>query len=111
MARWGYKEGKGLGSDQSGIVNALTVEKVGQEAKKQQGKGALSVGVRGRIINDNEDAKSREDRERFGDPSRVVVLTNMVGPEDAEDEGLQEEIGTFSFCHFQGYFLLFVSRG
>ncbi|KAF9053600.1 hypothetical protein BDZ89DRAFT_1098149 [Hymenopellis radicata] len=91
MAKWGHKEGQGLGANASGIVNALTVEQFSQKGKA--GKGVASGSTRGRIINDNEDAKAREDRERFGEPSRVVVLTNMVGIEDTADAGLQDEIG------------------
>jgi splicing factor 45 len=93
MAKWGHKEGQGLGVDGSGIVQALSVEqfKVG---KGTDGKGKSKGSGRGRIVDAGADARAKAEAERFGEPSRVIVLTNVVEPEDASDPDLLADVGS-----------------
>jgi splicing factor 45 len=103
MAKWGHKQGMGLGADQSGIVVPLTVQQVAKSKTSQMDAAvpadkkarALAKGSgMGRIINANHDEKTKQDRIRFGEASRIVVLCNMVTPEEAGDDELRDEIGS-----------------
>lgn len=105
MAKWGHKAGQGLGVNASGMVEPLTVEQSKATSSKGKsnakgpagGLGAKDGAKMGKIINKHEDERTKEERVRFGEPSRIVVLTNMVGLEDADDDELRGEIGMF-FC-------------
>lgn len=101
MAKYGWKEGQGLGREEQGLSTCLQVEKTGKRA--------------GKIINkDVEKAKQQKDKpaydsptsastedvnasnetditEMMKNPSKVVLLKNMVGPGEVDDE-LQPEI-------------------
>lgn len=102
MARWGHVAGQGLGATASGIIEPLSVEKAKLSKKQNQGPAAVGgIGSKegsktARIVNQNDDERARSDRERYGEASQVVVLTNMVGREDVGDEDLGGEIGASS---------------
>lgn len=106
MAKHGHVKGQGLGASGSGIAQPLVMERV-KAAKAPKGsevevpKGAKGMGIAGkamgRLVNANAEEKNRAELEKYGESSRIVVLTNMVGVEDV-DEDLQTEIGTSSTC-------------
>lgn len=86
MQKFGHKTGQGLGAEGKGIINALAVQQV------NQAKGSKPGPKMGRIINDNEDLRAQEDLKRYGEQSRIVVLTNMVHPSEAHDQELRQDI-------------------
>ncbi|KAJ1310129.1 hypothetical protein OPQ81_006874 [Rhizoctonia solani] len=97
MAKWGHKSGQGLGVNATGIVHALTVEQANRPKGNKAGSSVGGFGSKegnrmGKIINANEDLRQKEELERFGEPSRIVVLCNMVGVEDIGDDELPGEV-------------------
>ncbi|CAE6462778.1 unnamed protein product [Rhizoctonia solani] len=97
MAKWGHKSGQGLGVNATGMVHALTVEQSNRPKGNKAGGSAGGFGAKegnrmGKIINANEDVRQKEELERFGEPSKIVVLCNMVGLEDIGDDELPGEV-------------------
>lgn len=104
MAKYGWEKGQGLGATSQGIVNPLAL------ANSQQGKGknkqeqqqqqqhqprGAPVGIataKGRIVSDIKTEKEREERAKYGEPTRVVCLSNMVGRNEVDDE-LVSDVG------------------
>jgi len=96
MAKWGHKQGQGLGAQESGITKALHVQS-GKSAKKEVAPGSaipigMSGGGRGVIISETKQQREQQEKARYGEPSRIVVLTNVVGRNEVDDD-LPEEIG------------------
>jgi splicing factor 45 len=95
MAKYGFKDGQGLGKQEQGISTALIVEKTSKRG--------------GRIINEKEmqpvavpqptTPQVQEDEytgepsitEIMKNPSKVILLRNMVGPGEVDDE-LEPEV-------------------
>ncbi|XP_058196937.1 DNA-damage-repair/toleration protein DRT111, chloroplastic [Rhododendron vialii] len=72
MAKMGWKEGQGLGKQEQGITTPLVAKKTDRRA--------------GVIIN------ASEKKVKFT-PTRVLLLRNMVGPGEVDDE-LEDEVGS-----------------
>ncbi|PVG02722.1 hypothetical protein CPB86DRAFT_870121 [Serendipita vermifera] len=106
MAKLGHVAGQGLGARGDGIVEPIMLEralgpktgKKGGETEdgkpKKPGAGGMGFGgaKMGKIVNSQAEEKKEADLAKFGESSRIVVLTNIVSREDV-DEDLQGEIG------------------
>ncbi|XP_067684085.1 splicing factor 45-like [Haliotis asinina] len=81
MAKYGYKEGQGLGKQEQGMSTALFVEKTSKRG--------------GKIIHEKDLPKevpreSPSNTNLLRNPSKVILLRNMVGPGEV-DEDLEPE--------------------
>ncbi|XP_022847967.1 DNA-damage-repair/toleration protein DRT111, chloroplastic [Olea europaea var. sylvestris] len=72
MAKMGWKEGQGLGKQEQGITTPLM-------AKRTDKRGGV-------IVNASESNKKVKSVNFNGTPTRVVLLRNMVGPGEVDDD-------------------------
>lgn len=79
MARMGWKEGQGLGKQEQGITTPLMARKTDRRA--------------GVIVNASAEKKVKTGVSISGPPTRVVLLRNMVGPGEVDDE-LEDEVAS-----------------
>ncbi|GKV39969.1 hypothetical protein SLEP1_g47656 [Rubroshorea leprosula] len=81
MAKMGWKEGQGLGKQEQGITTPLMAKKTDRRA--------------GVIVNASETKPEKKVKSvNFnGPPTRVLLLRNMVGPGEVDDE-LEDEVGS-----------------
>ncbi|KAK7251953.1 hypothetical protein RIF29_35582 [Crotalaria pallida] len=85
MAKMGWKEGQGLGKQEQGITTPLMAKKTDRRA--------------GVIVNASDNSGSKAEKKAVksanfhGVPTRVLLLRNMVGPGEVDDE-LEEEVGS-----------------
>lgn len=103
MDKYGWKEGQGLGASESGRTTILTVatapSQSGKKKKNQPeigpGPSAPTIGKgRGVVVDEAKAQRDQEEKARYGDPTRVVYLTNVVAVDEVDDE-LSNEIGMF----------------
>jgi splicing factor 45 len=102
MSKYGWSKGKGLGAEESGIINPLRVQIEKRKKKSDaEGGGFRDPGGRGKIIGGKKNVPEKEDDAgKFGPMSEVIVLRGMVDNMDLDSElegdgdgGLMQEIG------------------
>ncbi|CAK0782714.1 hypothetical protein CVIRNUC_005909 [Coccomyxa viridis] len=83
MAKMGWTEGRGLGKSQQGMTTPLM-------AHKKDGRSGIIVNAdSAHSTAGHQDKKARIIR---GVPSKVILLRNMVGPGEVDDD-LEDEVG------------------
>ncbi|ONK61970.1 uncharacterized protein A4U43_C08F35470 [Asparagus officinalis] len=81
MAKMGWKEGQGLGKQEQGITTPLMAKKTDRRA--------------GVIVNASESKSEKKPKSvnLNGPPTRVLLLRNMVGPGEVDDD-LEDEVAS-----------------
>ncbi|KHJ34079.1 putative g-patch dna repair protein [Erysiphe necator] len=103
MSKYGWSKGKGLGAEESGIINPLQVKLEKRKKKSDaEGGGFRDAGNRGKIIGGKKSTAIVKDQDssKFGPISEVILLNSMVDEMDLNEEvengrdgGLIQEIG------------------
>ncbi|GJQ69684.1 putative nucleic acid binding protein [Trypoxylus dichotomus] len=87
MAKYGFKEGQGLGKQEQGMSMALQVEKT----SKRGGRIIHEKEIMPPPPTDNSPKSEPSITEMMKAPSKVVLLRNMVGPGEVDDD-LEPEV-------------------
>ncbi|XP_071817939.1 splicing factor 45-like [Apostichopus japonicus] len=92
MAKYGFKSGKGLGKKEQGISTALVVEKTSRRGGKiiEHGKDVEVDMLPPSVPLPKQPTPASEFSEVMRNPTKVVLLRNMVGPGEVDEE-LQPE--------------------
>lgn len=86
MEKLGWQEGQGLGKSSQGISTALEVEKTSMRGGK-----IVNVAAEREMIIEEEKKKVQSLTSVIKKPTKVVLLENMVGPGEVDDD-LQPEV-------------------
>lgn len=86
MSKYGWQEGQGLGKKEQGISTALAVEKTSFRGGK-----IVNVAAERELEMEEEKKKVQSLTELMKKPTKVILLQNMVGPGEVDDD-LQPEV-------------------
>lgn len=99
MAKWGHTHGQGLGAEgNQGRSEAIVMEKVNTDPPRRpehyhHQQQDTRIAARGKF-NASDDPRTQADLERYGRPSEVIYLSNVLSPGDEVDPDLPEDIAS-----------------
>lgn len=96
MAKYGFKDGQGLGKQAQGISKALQVEKTSKRGgriinEKEMPLVAVSPPSQPQAENNDDNSNETSITEMMKNPSKIILLRNMVGGGEVDDE-LEPEV-------------------
>ncbi|KAH9610343.1 hypothetical protein KSS87_022705 [Heliosperma pusillum] len=88
MAKMGWKEGQGLGRQEQGITTPLMAKKTDRRAGV-----IVNASLKKQQVVQEQEKKVTKSVSFNGPPTRVLLLRNMVGPGEVDDE-LEDEVAS-----------------